>query len=146
MNIYKILYWLLPLVAVSGYLCNANIIFIIHLLLFTVSLILPFSDNKLHLLLFSICVPFVFWHWSINDDTCSLTQFEMYLTGVPKHEAFFGRLLGPIFKVSNRTSDVMLKTLYLFLFLIAQFKLFFKAVLKKNLILKNFWKNWQHSA
>jgi len=61
-----------------------NIIFYIHLLLFLAVLIVPFLKNKELLELYSILIPFIFYHWSVNDDTCALTQMEMYVTGNSK--------------------------------------------------------------
>lgn len=68
-------------------------------------------------------MPFVFWHWVVNDDTCGLTLVEMYVTGKPKMETFFGRLLKPIYKISEHQSHVFISTLYLCLWIFVQYRL-----------------------
>ena len=40
-------------------------------------LVVPFMKNKQNLEFYSLLVPFIFFHWSVNDDTCALTQMEM---------------------------------------------------------------------
>jgi hypothetical protein len=52
-------------------------------------LVVPFMKNKQNLEFYSILVPFIFFHWSVNDDTCALTQMEMVVTGNKKEESFF---------------------------------------------------------
>ena len=58
-------------------------------------LVVPFMKNKQNLEFYSLLVPFIFFHWSVNDDTCALTQMEMVVTGNSKDETFFGRVMGP---------------------------------------------------
>jgi len=100
-----------------------NIIFYIHLLLFLTVLIVPFLKNKELLELYSILIPFIFYHWSVNDDTCALTQMEMYVTGNSKEETFFGRIMGPIYKMDDTDANNLLKTVMFGLWLFVQYKL-----------------------
>ena len=51
-------------------------------------LVIPFMKNKQNLEFYSLLVPFIFFHWSVNDDTCALTQMEMAVTGNKKEETF----------------------------------------------------------
>ena len=63
-----------------------NIIFYIHLVLFITMLVIPFLKNTQLLEMYSLLVPFIFYHWSVNDDTCALTQAEMFVTGKEKEQ------------------------------------------------------------
>lgn len=100
-----------------------NIIFFIHLVCFLTLLVVPFMKNKQNLEFYSILVPFIFFHWSVNDDTCALTQMEMVVTGNKKEETFFGRVVGPIYKMDDNAANNLLKSLLFFLWLLVQFRL-----------------------
>ena len=86
-------------------------------------LIVPFMKNKQNLNFYSLLVPFIFFHWSVNDDTCALTQMEMYVTGNSKDETFFGRVMGPIYKMDDNEANNILKSLLFGLWLLVQFRL-----------------------
>jgi hypothetical protein len=100
-----------------------NIIFFIHLVLFMAVLVIPFLKNTQLLEMYSILIPFIFYHWSVNDDTCALTQMEMYVTGNAKEETFFGRIMGPIYKMDDTDANNLLKTLMFGLWLFVQYRL-----------------------
>jgi hypothetical protein len=68
-------------------------------------------------------IPFVFFHWAINDDTCALTILESSLTGKEQKDTFFGRLMRPIFTIDNKTSDQIVKTTLFVLWMMVQRKL-----------------------
>jgi len=59
----------------------------------------------------------------VNDDTCALTQMEMYVTGNSKEETFFGRIMGPIYKMDDTDANNLLKTLMFGLWLFVQYRL-----------------------
>jgi len=100
-----------------------NIIFYIHLVLFITMLVIPFLKNTQLLEMYSLLVPFIFYHWSVNDDTCALTQMEMYVTGNNKEETFFGRIMGPIYKMEDNDANNLLKTVMFGLWMIVQYRL-----------------------
>jgi hypothetical protein len=100
-----------------------NIIFVIHIIVFATSLIIPFSSNVKYLKMYSMIIPFVFFHWAINDDTCALTILESSLTGKEQKDTFFGRLMRPIFTIDNKTSDQIVKTTLFVLWMMVQRKL-----------------------
>jgi hypothetical protein len=100
-----------------------NIIFFIHLILFIAVLTIPFMKDTQMLEMYSILIPFIFYHWSVNDDTCALTQMEMYVTGNSKEETFFGRIMGPIYKMDDTDANNLLKTLMFGLWLFVQYRL-----------------------
>jgi len=86
-------------------------------------LVVPFMKNKQNLEFYSLLVPFIFFHWSVNDDTCALTQMEMAVTGNGKDETFFGRVMGPIYKMDDTESNNFLKSILFFLWLLVQYRL-----------------------
>ena len=92
-------------------------------MLFISMLVIPFLKNTQLLEMYSLLVPFIFYHWSVNDDTCALTQMEMYVTGNTKEETFFGRVMGPIYKMDDTDSSKILKTLMFALWMIVQYRL-----------------------
>ena len=100
-----------------------NIIFYIHLLLFITMLVLPFVGKREWLEFYSLLVPFIFFHWSVNDDTFALTQVEMFVTGNEKEKTFFGRIMGPIYKMEDSDANNFLKTLLFTLWMITQYRL-----------------------
>ena len=100
-----------------------NIIFFIHLVCFLTLLVVPFMKNKQNLEFYSLVVPFIFFHWSVNDDTCALTQMEMFVTGEKKENTFFGKIMGPIYKMDDTDANNLLKSVLFFLWLFVQYRL-----------------------
>lgn len=100
----------------------ANMVFVIHLLIFLMALVIPFSDDKRLLSMYSILMVFVLFHWVINDDSCILTLIEKKLRNVEIEKTFFQQILGPIYNYGNN-SDVIGKMLFFMLWLIVQIKL-----------------------
>src|SRR5210317_773762 len=100
-----------------------NIIFTIHLLFLIAMLVVPFTGTKEHLEFYALLVPFLFFHWTTNDDTCALTQFEMWFTGKEKYETFMGRVMRPIYKVDEHVANYLIKVTFFFLWLVVQFRL-----------------------
>jgi hypothetical protein len=74
-------------------------------------------------LLFLIVIPFIFYHWSVNDDTCAMTQLETYVTGKNKDETFFHRLVSPVYKMDDTAANNLLKSLLFFLWMFVQYRL-----------------------
>jgi hypothetical protein len=110
-----------------------NIIFTIHLILFISLFIIPFINNEKYLQMYGIIIPFLFYHWSVNNDTCALTQLEMYLTGENKDKTFMGRLVGPVYKMEDTAANNMLKTSLFTLWAFTQYRLGHLAWFEKNL-------------
>lgn len=100
-----------------------NIIFFIHVLVFIAAIVIPFMNNKDLLELYSMVIPFLLFHWVMNDDTCALTQLEMYVTGTEKEHTFFGRLVGPVYNMSDGDADKAVKSILFMLWLMVQFRL-----------------------
>jgi hypothetical protein len=100
-----------------------NIIFYIHVALFVMAILIPFMNNEKFLEIYSIVIPLLFFHWGVNNDTCALTQLEMYATGKEKTQTFFGRLMEPIYKIDDTQSGKVTKTLLFSLWLLVQYRL-----------------------
>jgi len=80
-------------------------------------------NDKRQLEFYSMVIPFIFYHWSVNDDTCALTQAEMYITGKHKEETFMGRVVGPIYKMPETDLNRLTKTLFFVLWSFVQYRL-----------------------
>ena len=73
--------------------------------------------------MYSLFVPFVFFHWITNDDTCCLTQLEIYLTGQDKAKTFMSRVLDPVYNVSDDASGRLIKLVAFALWMLVQVRL-----------------------
>lgn len=100
-----------------------NIIFAIHLLFLISMLVIPFAGTREHLEFYALLVPFLFFHWTTNDDTCALTQLEVWFTGKDKYDTFMGRVMSPIYNVDDHEASYLIKVVLFFLWLVVQFKL-----------------------
>jgi hypothetical protein len=100
-----------------------NIIFWIHLVFLIGIFVVPFTNNRRNLEFYSILIPFLFYHWSVNDDTCALTQAEMYVTGQQKEETFMHRVVSPIYKMEDNEVNNLTKTVFFFLWALVQYRL-----------------------
>jgi len=98
-------------------------IFLIHIILFILAVAVPFFGDKRILRLYSLFIPILFFHWMTNDDTCALTQLEMYITGNEKQETFFGQIMKPIYTIDDNDARTLAKTLFLFLWFVVQYRL-----------------------
>lgn len=100
-----------------------NIIFWIHLMFLIAIFTVPFTNNRRNLEFYSILIPFLFYHWSVNDDTCALTQMEMAVTGREKETTFIHRVVSPIYKMEDNEINKLTKTMFFFLWSFVQYKL-----------------------
>lgn len=86
------------------------IVRIIHILFILFMIIIPFTNSKQLLLLHIILVPFLYFHWVTNNDTCALTEIEKYLCNKKVNtETFIGSIVSPIYKIENQASSNMTK-------------------------------------
>jgi len=100
-----------------------NIIFALHAILLLFLIIIPFVNNERWLQTYSLVIPFIFYHWSVNDDTCAMTQLETYVTGKNKDETFFHRLVSPVYKMDNTAANNLLKSTLFLLWMFTQYRL-----------------------
>lgn len=91
----------------------ANMVWWVHMLFIAWIVISPFLGRSSRYLVI-IVIPFLFFHWFVNDDTCALTIAECYLRGVPKTGSFVQQLVGPIYhrNMANTASIVFLASLW----------------------------------
>lgn len=77
-----------------------NIIFLIHVVLVLFIVITPFLKvDVLIMLLHTVLVPCILFHWISNDNSCCLTLLEQALRkNCDKDQLFFQRLVGPVYK------------------------------------------------
>lgn len=100
-----------------------KIIFGIHVAIVLTFAIIPFLSDQRLLMMYSLVIPFLFYHWAINDDTCFLTQLECMFTNEPKERTFMGRVVGPVYKLSDDAIGKLLKTIMFALWFLVQWKL-----------------------
>ena len=82
----------------------------------------PFLREPALVFLFIIGVPFMALHWVLNNDTCVLTEAEMYLTGSLKRETFFFQLISPFYNANKNSSasSIYFITVLLYFFTVIQ--------------------------
>lgn len=101
----------------------SRIIYYIHIMILLVGILIPFIGNGKQLESFSFIIPILFFHWAMNDDTCFLTQVEEYLTEQPKERTFVGRVVGPIYNMSDDVIGKLIKSVLFSLWIFVQYKL-----------------------
>lgn len=91
----------------------ADIIKVLHIILVLFVLIIPFlSDKLIHwsvLLLHSVLVFGIVFHWLVNNDACFLTLLECQLRGIKKTQSFIHSLVSPVYKIDNSTTSKIVK-------------------------------------
>lgn len=94
----------------------ANIIWLIHVLVVILMVLVPLFGNKKYVSMYILIVPFLFFHWATNDDTCFLTILERKLRNVEKKDAFLQKLISPIYLLPNDDVGKLSKLIVLFLY------------------------------
>ena len=95
----------------------AKIVRIIHIIVVILILYIPFTKNEKYLDFYIIVVPFLFFHWAVNDDTCVLTVIERRLRNADKKEdTFLHQIISPIYKLPNHQLGILSKTIVLCLY------------------------------
>lgn len=90
---------------------SATIIKIIHLLIIAFITITPFTNIPFLLERHIILVPFLWLHWITNNDTCSLTVLESYITDTKVTDTFIHKIIGPVYNISN--TEIYICTFFL---------------------------------
>ena len=97
--------------------CISNIIFVLHSIIVLLIIFIPFSDNEKYLNLYISVIPFLFYHWSVNDDTCILTTLERKFRNIDSNEqTFLNRIISPVYKIPNNKMGEIAKTVTIILF------------------------------
>lgn len=113
----KIIYWIIK---------------VVHILYLLFVIVSPFTKNILLLSLHFMMVPFMMFHWLINNNTCALTLMEqqlkskIYGTKVDPYDCITGKLINPIydFKKNFATYSTAIYTITTILWCITCFKLY----------------------
>ena len=93
------------------------------MLLYIAAIVTPFVAPKEILEFYSLIIPFLFLHWSLNDDTCALTVMEQYASGNEKYETFTGKLMKGIYTMPDNDYGKVSKMLFFSLWMITQYRL-----------------------
>ena len=56
-----------------------NIITVLHMLFVLFVIVVPFTSSNYLLFLHALFIPFLLFHWVLNDNTCALTIIERKL-------------------------------------------------------------------
>ena len=73
-------------------------------------IIIPFTNKVPLLFMYSFCIPFLISHWGMNNDICSLTVAEEYLTRkiygkYEEGECVTCQLIKPVYNVMNTKEE-----------------------------------------
>ena len=87
------------------------IVILLHALFVMFVVVTPFYGNNYFLMLHAIIVPFVMFHWYLNDNTCALTLMEqkirqnLYGSVPDPNDCFTYRLIAPVYDFKKNNSD-----------------------------------------
>lgn len=109
-----------------------NIITILHMLFVLFVIIVPFTSSNYLLMLHALFIPFLLFHWILNDNTCALTIIERKLrqqiSGSDKidDECITCKLIEPVydFRKNHETFTAIIYTITITLWLITVYKLY----------------------
>ena len=102
----------------------SNFIFFFHLTLMLAGFIIPFTNSNLLLHQYSLTIPFLLFHWAVEDDTCALTVMEQFIRGEKdKSKTFMGQVMNKIYILPEDLLGKFLKTSYFTLWLMVQYRL-----------------------
>jgi len=114
-----------------------KIISIIHILVLCFIIITPFIDSNYLLLLHAMLVPFIIFHWVLNNNMCALTLVEKKLrekiTGTKnaEKECFSCKIIEPIYDFKNnykeRATFIYIATISLWLVSVSKLVKKYKA-------------------
>jgi hypothetical protein len=111
------------------------IINIIHFLVILFVVGVPFTNISSLLILHFITVPFIMFHWFLNNDTCAITLAEKFVrtqmnggVSVDDWECFSHRIMSPIYKFTSNNINYSqwTWTMTTFLWFITCYKLYGK--------------------
>ena len=107
---------------------------IIHIIVILFVLLSPFSNSNYLLFMHFVIVPFIMFHWIMNDNTCCLTVAEkmikekVYNRQVDMNECITYKLIAPIYDFNNnhKNFEIFTYILTISLWLISGYKLYTK--------------------
>lgn len=101
----------------------AEIIKIIHYLIFLFVILTPFFGDEYMLTMHLLIIPFIMLHWATNQSICALTEMEKLVTGKScDEETFFGKVIGAVYKFKTHKEEnlfvwTMMTTLWFITFI-----------------------------
>jgi hypothetical protein len=109
-----------------------NIVSILHIMFVLFVLIVPFTSSNYLLFIHSIFIPFLLFHWILNDNTCALTIIERKLRQTISGKEFVDdecitcKLIEPVydFRKNYETFTLIIYTITISLWLISVYKLY----------------------
>ncbi len=91
------------------------IIRFLHLLIVLFVLIGPFViSSKLGLQFYITMIGFIMIHWFLLNDTCCLTLLEQFLTGRKSDDTFIGKIIKPVYNITNKQVNIIAILLLIF--------------------------------
>jgi hypothetical protein len=111
-----------------------NIVTVLHIIFVLFVVVVPFTSSNYLLFIHSIFIPFLLFHWIINDNTCALTIIERKLRQQISGKDFVDdecitcKLIEPVydFRKNYETFTVIIYTVTISLWLISVYKLYSK--------------------
>jgi len=95
--------------------CYGWLVRLLHLLLITWSIVVPFTNDKRMLGYHALVIPMIMFHWYTND-VCMLTEIEKALTGERENtHTFIGSIVSPVYNFRDETTIVYVITFVLWL-------------------------------
>ena len=102
----------------------AEIVHYSHVIIFTMGIMVPVCNLEQLLKMYSTLIPFLFFHWSINDDTCALTVIEQLLRSEKdKHKTFMGQIMNGVYILPEDALGTLIKGTFFLLWMVVQFRL-----------------------
>lgn len=102
----------------------AETIHYIHAGLLFSGFLIPFFNEEKLLIAYSVVIPFLFFHWSTNNDTCAITLLEQAVRGESdKSKTFVGQLMNGVYILPENDASQFLKGSFFGLWLFVQYRL-----------------------
>lgn len=79
------------------------LITVLHLMVIIFILLAPFSNSNYLLSLHAVIIPFIIFHWILNNNTCSLTIMEKFVRqqtygkDINENDCFSYKFIAPIY-------------------------------------------------
>jgi hypothetical protein len=109
-----------------------KIITLLHIIFILFVVVVPFTSSKYLLFIHAVFIPFLIFHWIINDNTCALTMVERKLrqkisgSTVLDDDCITCKIIEPIydFRKNNDTFTIAIYAITISLWLVSVLKLY----------------------
>lgn len=88
-----------------------KLITLLHIIFLLFIFIAPFSNSNYFIMLHIIIIPFIIFHWLLNNNTCSLTLMEKFIRKqinnkeIDDNECFTCRIIHPVYDFVENFGD-----------------------------------------